>query len=516
MQIFILNFWRTRVDNVIKTLGLENFDKTNILQERKIQDFFDDELYKLSKEVEFINNNGGGAIIIAFNYPLLEEKDRNFATIFFKTAIKLEENLYYYPKPNHYMEIDDFALFALKNKLTPENLKVESLYRKNLIQRDLRGKLHGILRREKHIEEKYINKKFFYESRKLFNLSWQWQEYRVAKEQLEYDLIERMQEWYPYPLGFNISIHNVCNLTCVMCPFFSEEFKVNHQTDFFKTKTFLEDKFVYEAIDYCAEASVSNPQLTVGFTAAGEATLDQRLPDFIHYARNKGIPWTYIVTNGTLLHKIGKELLDSGLNRMTISIDGATPETYRKIRGADLNKVEKGVRECVEYARELNAKGHKIEFDLNCVLTDTFCEAQEKELYLSKWEDCRDIIVRIFFTRLVIYDKQGNDINKDKTFSQRDMVCSFPWSNYAIDCYGNVTVCCTMDASSMYQPISIGNVKELGVRGVWNSEMAKKLRKEQLQQQFKRFSLCAGCAEKFKSCFDEDNCVTTKHNLDIK
>ncbi|EES89365.1 hypothetical protein [Helicobacter canadensis] len=60
MQIFILNFWRTRVDNVIKTLGLENFDKTNILQERKIQDFFDDELYKLSKEVEFINNNGGG------------------------------------------------------------------------------------------------------------------------------------------------------------------------------------------------------------------------------------------------------------------------------------------------------------------------------------------------------------------------------------------------------------------------------------------------------------------------
>lgn len=36
MQIFILNFWRTRVDNVIKTLGLENFDKTNILQERKI------------------------------------------------------------------------------------------------------------------------------------------------------------------------------------------------------------------------------------------------------------------------------------------------------------------------------------------------------------------------------------------------------------------------------------------------------------------------------------------------
>ena len=86
---------------------------------------------------------------------------------FYQIAKESNTNLYYYPKPNHYMEVDDFALFSLKSNLTPENLKIESLYRKDLIPRDLRGKLHTLLRKDKGIEEKYIQKKFFYESRKL-------------------------------------------------------------------------------------------------------------------------------------------------------------------------------------------------------------------------------------------------------------------------------------------------------------------------------------------------------------
>ena len=91
---------------------------------------------------------------------------------------------------------------------------------------------------------------------------------------------------------------------------------------------------------------------------------------------------------------------------MTISIDGATPETYRRIRGADLDKVERGVRKCVEYARKLNAQGRDIEFNLNCVLVDAEVENQ-KDLYLAKWSDCRDVIKRIYFMNLQKYDADG-------------------------------------------------------------------------------------------------------------
>ena len=62
MQIFILNFSRTRVDSVVQALGLNSIDPQDILKEYKIQDFYEDSFYKILKEVELINNSmeGGG------------------------------------------------------------------------------------------------------------------------------------------------------------------------------------------------------------------------------------------------------------------------------------------------------------------------------------------------------------------------------------------------------------------------------------------------------------------------
>ncbi len=77
MQLFILNFKRTGVSNIIETLGLTSLIKTlqdfhqiptldtnTTIKEYSISNFFSEELYNLVKEVEFINNSnsivGGG------------------------------------------------------------------------------------------------------------------------------------------------------------------------------------------------------------------------------------------------------------------------------------------------------------------------------------------------------------------------------------------------------------------------------------------------------------------------
>ena len=70
-----------------------------------------------------------------------------------------------------------------------------------------------------------------------------------------------------------------------------------------------------------------------------------------------------------------------------------------------------------------------------------------------------------------------------------------------------------MGSSIMYNPIDLGNVKELGYEGVWSGDKYKKLRKETLAQQFSEFSLCIGRAERFKLCFDVDNDTTSRHEL---
>lgn len=83
MQLFILNFKRTGVSNIIETLGLTSLIKTlqdshqiptldtnTTIKEHSIPNFFSEELYNILKEVEFINNSnsivGGGGINSVF------------------------------------------------------------------------------------------------------------------------------------------------------------------------------------------------------------------------------------------------------------------------------------------------------------------------------------------------------------------------------------------------------------------------------------------------------------------
>lgn len=67
--------------------------------------------------------------------------------------------------------------------------------------------------------------------------------------------------------------------------------------------------------------------------------------EMIRYARSKHI-WVRTTTNGSLLHLKDnyKKLIDSGINEVQISFDGASKETYEKIRRG--SKFEHVVRNC--------------------------------------------------------------------------------------------------------------------------------------------------------------------------
>ena len=253
----------------------------------------------------------------------------------------------------------------------------------------------------------------------------------------------------------------------------------------------LDKEKVYAMIDYAQKWSVEN----VSFTAAGEALLDARLLDFVGYARVRNVALISLVTNGLLLEEKGEKLLEAGLNRMTISIDGATPETYRRIQESNLDKVERGVRKCVEYAEKLNAQGRGIEFEVACVLVDAEVENQ-KDLYLAKWSDCRDVIKRITFNNLAVFDGNGDYVrtNADIDFKHRN-VCSEPFWKIMINPYGDVTTCCHMSSSAYHYPYSIGNIYDLDFEKIWNGEKAKILRKESLEIKFNVFSVCEKCSE---------------------
>jgi MoaA/NifB/PqqE/SkfB family radical SAM enzyme len=67
--------------------------------------------------------------------------------------------------------------------------------------------------------------------------------------------------------------------------------------------------------------------------------------DMVRYARSKGI-WVRTSTNGSLLHFKDnyKKLVETGINEVQISFDGATKETFESIRNG--SKFELEVRNC--------------------------------------------------------------------------------------------------------------------------------------------------------------------------
>jgi MoaA/NifB/PqqE/SkfB family radical SAM enzyme len=87
----------------------------------------------------------------------------------------------------------------------------------------------------------------------------------------------------------------------------------------------------------------------------GEPLLNKELPRMISYLKERG---TYVLfnSNGIALNpKRGQALIDAGLDEYRLSMDGATRETYARVRGVDaFDKIWRNVRAFVSLQKEQN------------------------------------------------------------------------------------------------------------------------------------------------------------------
>ncbi len=136
-------------------------------------------------------------------------------------------------------------------------------------------------------------------------------------------------------LSFNLEPTFRCNLGCEMCPRFSSQ-------DPFLDMTLDTYARIHEAMGYAH---------TVDFTGWGEPLLHSRIYEMVAMAREKGC-LTSMTSNGTALNERNSlALIDAGMNRLTVSVDGMRPETFDKIRiGASFEKITVNLRRLADWA----------------------------------------------------------------------------------------------------------------------------------------------------------------------
>lgn len=126
----------------------------------------------------------------------------------------------------------------------------------------------------------------------------------------------------------------------------------------------------------------------------GEPLLNKDLPRMVSYLKARG---TYVLFNSNgiaLTEQRGQALIDAGLDEYRLSMDGATRETYARIRGVDaFDKIWRNVRAFIERQKAQNASKPAVSLWFTAMrenlpdlprLVDLASEAGVKEVYLQR------------------------------------------------------------------------------------------------------------------------------------
>jgi len=290
------------------------------------------------------------------------------------------------------------------------------------------------------------------------------------------------------PFSLSIEPTTACNLACPECPSGLKQF--SRPTGRLKIE---EHKKMLDEI----EKSV----FYINYYFQGEPFLNPNFLEIIKEAKKRNI-YTATSTNGHFINEQkSKEIVKSGLDRLIISIDGLTQETYEGYRKkGKLNKVIEATKNLIQAKKELNSKTPHLIFQFLAVKYNEH-EIPEvikfgKELGINE--------TRIKTAQIYDY-KNGNELitkdlrysryklNSDGTYSLKHKLnnhCWRMWSGAVITWDGAVVPCC-FDKDAKHQ---MGNLLNKKFKTIWNNKKYQNFRLQVIKNRAS-IDICKNCTE---------------------
>ncbi len=291
-------------------------------------------------------------------------------------------------------------------------------------------------------------------------------------------------------MPFTISVEptTACNLRCPECPSGLRAFTRptgNLKADFFKA-----------TID-----SLYKELLYLIFYFQGEPYINPKFLEMVRYAHDKGI-YTITSTNGHFLNdENARQTIESGLDRLIISVDGTTQEVYENYRKeGKLESVLQGARNVVKWKKQLNSQTPHIIFQFLVVKPN---EHQIPEVYRLAKEIGVD---EVKLKTAQVYDyANGNDLipTQDKYARYREQAdgtwtvknellnhCWKLWHSCVITWDGLVVPCC-FDKDATHR---LGDLKQQSFKNIWQSPEYQSFRAQLLRGR-DQIDICTNCTE---------------------
>ncbi len=290
------------------------------------------------------------------------------------------------------------------------------------------------------------------------------------------------------PFALNIEPTTACNLACPECPSGLKSFtRKTGKIDLKKHENWLKE--IKKSVFY------------INYYFQGEPFLHPQFLDLIRSA-NKARIYTATSTNAHFIdEQKAQEIVESGLDRLIISLDGTTQETYQAYRiNGNLETVVESTKKLVSTKKKLNSSTPHLIFQFLVVAPNEHQIEDAKHLANELGVD------EIRFKTAQVYEyKNGNSLipqnekyaryvkNSDGTYRFKFKVqnkCWRMWSSAVLTWNGKV-VPCSFDKDAIYQ---MGDISQDSFKKVWKNVKYTAFRKQILRNR-SIIEMCKNCSE---------------------
>ena len=307
------------------------------------------------------------------------------------------------------------------------------------------------------------------------------------KPRIELENRTKLEEVIPLGTPFVIFLDpsDQCNFRCKFCPTGDNKLmkKVKRPSgimDFDLYKKIIDDLGEFE-----------KPIKVLRLYKDGEPLLNPKFSDMIRYAKKHGCALQIdTTTNASLLGpKINLELISSGLDRINISINGLSDQSYREFTRYKIrfNTLVDNIRHFYEHrgncqvsikmvGDNLSAADHQRFFDIFGDIAD--------RIFIEHVAPCwptfemTDVAPN---TSVGIYGQEIREVE----------VCPYIFYSLSINSDGSVSLCFLDWARQLI----VGDVKTQSFKDIWNGKLLSDYRKMHLLKKRKTHSICGVCGQ---------------------
>jgi radical SAM protein with 4Fe4S-binding SPASM domain len=294
-------------------------------------------------------------------------------------------------------------------------------------------------------------------------------------------LINKLPLDTPYVIQWFVNFS--CNFRCIFCSF--EEMKKNN---YFNYKSNIMDFDLYKK---CVDDATkfNDPIRTWRIVGIGEPTLWKHLSEAIKYTKKKKVAKTIeLITNGSLLKKeLANKLIDAGLDRLVISVQGLSSEDYKKISKVNLNFQE--FINNIRYFYENRKQCHVYIKIADIMLKNQ----QDKDWFYTIFGDICDSIA---IEKIVnLHSTKFNDSISSKNVTQfggdikeNINICPLPFYFIEVRINGDVMICYNFEEAYV-----VGNIKDESIVNIWNGKRFNEVRYDMIKNTKNINKVCKRC-----------------------